>query len=165
MTTNGADILSLLGSGIRPVEQTGVRQPARSGGPDFSAMLNQAQQGELRTGLDVAIAPALDLSLTHEQRAALSTAADKAESSGAAQSLVLMDEMALVLDVTARQIVDIADLSQVGVLTGIDSVVRASADASEQRSGNARVAPPGTVGNASLLDALSKIDQRRAGAA
>lgn len=163
MTTNGVDFLNMLASGIRPVGAGAPRPTQQTSGADFSSMLSQAQRGELRTGLDVAIAPALDLTLSAEQNAALSAAADKAESGGAAQSLVLMDDMALVLDVTARQIVDIADLSQAGVLTGIDSVIRASAgdraDASPQTDRNTQVS------GASLLDALARIDHRRTHAA
>lgn len=163
MTTNGVDFLNMLASGIRPVGAGAPRPTQQTAGADFSSMLSQAQRGELRTGLDVAVAPALDLTLSAEQKAALSAAADKAESGGAAQSLVLMDDMALVLDVTARQIVDIADLSQAGVLTGIDSVIRASAgdssDASPQSDRNTQVS------GASLLDALARIDHRRTHAA
>lgn len=169
MTSNGLDILNLLGSGVRPVD-TGVSRPANPiAGVDFANMLSQAQRGELRTGLDVAISPALDLSLTPEQKSALSAAADQAESSGATQSLVVLDRMALVLDVTARQVVDIADLSRPGVLAGIDSVIRAGQTAGQTTGPSAQkqspLAPPQGVGNASLLDALARIGQRRSGAA
>jgi hypothetical protein len=165
MTSNGFDILSLLGSGIRPVD-TGPERPVNpNSGADFANMLSQAQRGELRTGLDVAISPALDLNLTAEQKAALSAAADQAESAGATQSLVVFDRMALVLDVTARQVVDIADLSQPGVLAGIDSVIRAGDTNPESAPSPTTLTPPQGVGNASLLDALARIGQQRSGAA
>ncbi|MFI4896527.1 MAG: hypothetical protein ACIARR_01735 [Phycisphaerales bacterium JB059] len=165
MTRNGLDILSLLGSGIRPVDTGTTRSPNPTSGADFANMLSQAQRGDLRTGLDVAISPALDLSLTPEQKAALSAAADQAESAGATQSLVVFDRMALVLDVTARQVVDIADLSQPGVLAGIDSVIRAGDTSPDDAPATTPLHPPQQVGNASLLDALARIGQQRSGAA
>ncbi len=163
MSTTGAQMLRLLGSGVRPFDQSASKATPPAGGPDFASMLGKAQQGELRTGLDVAIAPALDLSLTPAQRVALSEAADKAEANGAQQSLVMLDDMPLILDVTARQVVDIADLAQIGVLSGIDSVIRAgsTSGASPDQSDPA----PARDANVSLLDALSRIDRRRSGAA
>lgn len=163
MNTNGVDFLNMLASGIRPIDTGTTRSSSERPGVDFSAMLDQARRGELRTGLDVAIAPALDLTLTPEQSAALSAAADKAESQGATQSLVLMDDMALVLDVTARQIVDLADLSQPGVLTGIDSVIRASSTNAQESSSPTQ--KDSSVSGSSLLDALARIDRRRTDAA
>ncbi len=166
MSTTGADMLRLLGSGVRPFDQSAPKPAPASAGPDFARMLGQARQGELRTGLDVAVSAALDLTLSPEQRTALSEAADKAEASGSQQSLIMLDTMSLILDVASREIVDVADMAQVGVLTGIDSVIRASTEpqAIEQDESGDDPAPE-VGGNISLLDALSRIDQRRTGAA
>ncbi|MEZ6243777.1 MAG: hypothetical protein R3B57_12130 [Phycisphaerales bacterium] len=162
--SGGAEMLRALGAGIRPVGgETRVPTPKASDA-GFAQMLRQACDGELRTESPVAIAPGLDLSLTPAQEAALSGAADRAESAGAKHALVLLDDMTLLLDVTARQVVDTPNLASAGVLAGIDSIVRA--DSSEDADGRASAprAPAGPVGNASLLQALARIDSRRSGA-
>lgn len=168
MGTNGVDLLRSLASGIRP-DGAPLSAPAASGdrarGPDFGAMLDQARRGELRTGVPVAIEPGLELSLSDDQRSALAVAADKAEAAGASHALVLLDDLTLVLDVTARQVVDTADLATQNVLGGIDAVVRADSSDPERTGGGARGPSSGLVGNASLLEALSRIDNQRAGAA
>ncbi len=159
--SGGAEMLRALGAGIRPV---GADQPApvtRASDAGFAHMLDQACKGEMRTDVPVAVAPGIELALTPAQESALSAAADRAESVGAANALVLLDDMTLLLDVIGRQVVDTPDLASAGVLSGIDAVVRAGSGDDEGDGGAA--ARPGSIGNASLLEALARIDGRRGG--
>jgi flagellar operon protein len=71
-----------------------------------------------------------EISLTDEGLARLSTAVDKAEKRGGKESLVLMDELAFIVNIRERLVVTAIDASQrgEGVFTQIDSVVIAGAD-------------------------------------
>jgi flagellar operon protein len=68
-----------------------------------------------------------DITLTDEGLARLSSAVDKAEKRGGRESLVLMDEMAFIVNVRDRVVVTAMDANQrgEGVFTQIDSVVLA----------------------------------------
>ncbi len=68
-----------------------------------------------------------DITLTDEGLARLSSAVDKAEKRGGRESLVLMDEMAFIVNVKDRIVVTAMDANQrgEGVFTQIDSVVLA----------------------------------------
>ncbi|MBN1536736.1 MAG: hypothetical protein JW908_08400 [Anaerolineales bacterium] len=68
-----------------------------------------------------------DLTLTDDGLARLSSAVDKAEKRGGRESLVLMDEMAFIVNVKDRVVVTAMDANQrgEGVFTQIDSVVLA----------------------------------------
>ncbi len=163
MSAHGSEMLRALGAGIRPIGTEAAAPTARASDAGFARMLQDAQRGELRTGVPVAVAPGLELSLSPAQETALSAAADKAEGAGASHALVLLDDMALVLDVTGRQIVDAPDLATAAFLDGIDAVVRASTGCETcEGEGEARPARA-PFSNASLLVALARIDGRRGG--
>lgn len=68
-----------------------------------------------------------DITLTDDGLARLATAVDKAEKRGGRESLVLMDEMAFIVNVKERIVVTAMDANQrgEGVFTQIDSVVLA----------------------------------------
>lgn len=68
-----------------------------------------------------------DITLTDDGLARLASAVDKAEKRGGRESLVLMDEMAFIVNVKDRIVVTAMDANQrgEGVFTQIDSVVLA----------------------------------------
>lgn len=68
-----------------------------------------------------------DIALTDDGLARLASAVDKAEKRGGRESLVLMDEMAFIVNVKDRIVVTAMDANQrgEGVFTQIDSVVLA----------------------------------------
>lgn len=133
MTPTGAELLGLLGSGVRPVGPARGVDPLRDAegasgrGPAFAALLEQARSGRLGSGLGVEIEPATGLELTQEQTRRLEAAADLATAQGARRAVVLLDGHALVLDVEARRVVDAHDIASVSALPGIDAVVGAPA--------------------------------------
>ncbi|GJM19104.1 MAG: hypothetical protein DHS20C14_13170 [Phycisphaeraceae bacterium] len=133
MTPVGNDLLTLLGSGIRPAgvdsagaSSRGAGAAAQADGPGFAALLHAARAGELGSGMPVEIEPALRLELTEEQTARLEKAADRATSEGADRAVVVLDGKALVLDVEGRRVIDAKAIDEIGALTNIDAVIGAA---------------------------------------
>jgi hypothetical protein len=120
---------------------------------DFASLLAQAQSGTLRSGAPVTVAPDANLTLSDDQLAKLSIAADKAEAAGVRTALVLMGDQQFVLDVAAREIVGLADASA-GVVANVDGVINLNA----QPAGAPPALPlPGALpANPSLLEALAR---------
>ncbi|MCL4741890.1 MAG: hypothetical protein KJZ54_06755 [Phycisphaerales bacterium] len=125
MSANGAEMLRALGAGVS-LPSGAVGEPTRAGG-EFAALLARAQAGEVRTGLEVTVARGAGVQLSPEQLERLADAADRAHAEGASRALVLIDGLALELDVLGRTITGAVDLGSEGVLTGIDAVVRVGA--------------------------------------
>ncbi|MCW5775123.1 MAG: hypothetical protein KIS87_01580 [Phycisphaeraceae bacterium] len=127
MNGSGTEILRTLGAGASfPVDVDVVGAPP-SAGSEFAALLASAQSGELQTGLEVTVARGAGVQLSPSQLERLAVAADRAHAEGASRALVLIDGMALELDVLSRTITGGVDLEAEGVLTGIDAVVRVGA--------------------------------------
>lgn len=125
MNTGGAEMLRALGAGASlPVHAVG--EPSPPGG-EFAALLAKAQAGEVHTGLEVTVARTAGVQLSPSQLERLAAAADRAHAEGASRALVLIDGLALELDVLSRTITGAVDLAAEGVLTGIDAVVRVGA--------------------------------------
>ena len=125
MSASGAEMLRALGAGASHPGD-GVGASVQAGG-EFAALLARAQSGEVRTGLEVTVARGVDVQLTASQLERLAAAADRAHAEGASRALVLIDGLALELDVLSRTITGAIDLGAEGVLTGIDAVVRVGA--------------------------------------
>ena len=142
---------------------TGIA-PERVEGADFSTLLKQARAGEISSGLPVKnTVRGLELSADQLQRLAL--AADRAEAQGATRALVLIDGMAVKLDVSVREITGVADLRSGSVLTGIDAVVSMhGADGSTPQVLPVPRQSAG-LGNASLLKVISDRDKEQSPAA
>lgn len=163
MSIPGTELLRLLaGAGSALLRPGSAAAPAGAAdGLDFSSLLQKAKAGEIASGREVTIASKAGLSLTPDQLQRLSVAADRAEAQGATRALVLLDGMALKLDVTTRQITGAADLSAGGVLTDIDAVVGLPSDpattgaASQQVPSILPLPRPGALANPSLLKLLS----------
>ncbi|MCC6660871.1 MAG: hypothetical protein IT437_08295 [Phycisphaerales bacterium] len=131
--------------------------PARASvGAEFASLLERARKGDLSSGLPVSIARGSPIELTPEQLARVAAATDRAEARGGTRALVLVDGMALRVDVAARQVLERVDLASGLALTGIDAFVTAPdnpEDGPVPLPGSATAAM-----NASLLRTLSHVD-------
>lgn len=140
------DLMKLLASGTRRVGPANAPggSGATPGSPglaagevDFSSLLDQARRGDLRTGLPVTVAHGLNLTLTDNQLARLSAAADQAEAAGANRALVLMDGTAFTLDVGVRQVTGTADVQSGKAVAGVDAVIQVPSPAGASGGGAA----------------------------
>lgn len=122
MTPSAADLLRVLGSGVRPDGGASGARP--SDGPDFESLLAQARAGSLETGLPVSVADGAGVELDDAQLARLGRVVDRAHAEGASRVVVMMDGMTLDVDVLSRRVLGEADLGGGRVLTGIDGLVR-----------------------------------------
>lgn len=121
--SGGNDMLKALGSGVLPpgVERGQAREGlARAG---FAELLSRVRGGAIESGLQVSVASGAGVELSEVQLEQLAKAADLAESEGATSALVMMDGMALRMDVTGRKVLGVVDMSGGGVVTNIDSVI------------------------------------------
>lgn len=156
MTTDAATLLRAL-SGASPGSPAGAaaRSGAAPGVVSFAGLLEKARAGELSSGAPVTVARGAAVDLSEDQLRRLSIAADRAEAAGATRALVLIDGMALKLDVGVREVTGAVELGAGGALAGIDGVVRAP------EAGGGSAAPVGVPAagpaglNASLLRALA----------
>ncbi|MCC7389944.1 MAG: hypothetical protein IT431_14380 [Phycisphaerales bacterium] len=122
MIPSPADLLRVLGSGLRP---DGAAEGVRAAdGADFQTLLARARAGSLETGLPVTVADGAGLELSEEQLARLGRVVDRAHAEGATRILVMLDGVALDVDVLSRRVLGEADLAGGRVLTGIDGFVR-----------------------------------------
>ena len=152
----GHDMLKALGSGVLPpgVERGAAREGsmARAG---FAELLAKVRGGTIESGLQVTIANGADVNLSEKQLQQLAKAADLAESEGATTALVMIDGMALRMDVTGRKVLGVVDLSEGGVVTDIDSMISIPSDS----HGEPQIVPPpsrGVLGLSSgMLESLS----------
>jgi hypothetical protein len=154
MSLNPVQLLRSLGAGLRPASVPDQpAAPRLTEGPGFEQLLRDAQGGEISSGLPVRVSSQAGVSLSPTQLARLSDAADRAEAAGAARALVMIDGMALTMDVGLRTITGQADASSTKVLNGIDTVVTV-ANESGPIPGQAPLPGPGAQ-NASLLKILA----------
>ncbi|MBY0113919.1 MAG: hypothetical protein K2Y21_13965 [Phycisphaerales bacterium] len=91
----------------------------------FADLLSKESAGQLSTGRPVSIHPGCDVQLSEDQMHRLGVAMDRAEASGAQRALVMIDGMAVKVDVGVRQVVGKVDLQATPVLGEIDAVVQA----------------------------------------
>jgi hypothetical protein len=159
MSPINGGLMQLLGpSGTQGVSAAGgaTLNPAQVAGADFTSLLQQARTGGMSSGRAVTVSSASGVKLSLDQLQRVADAADRAEAQGATRALVLIDGMALRVDLTARQVTNAVDLSKPGVTTGIDSIV--SVPSVQQHSGAAVMPLPrgnAALGNPSLLKALA----------
>lgn len=137
--SQGSEMLRLLGatgaaSLIRPGASTGSQS---SEGLDFMKLLEDAKAGKVAGGLPVKASKNSGLNLSAEQLQRLSAAADLAEAAGASRVLVMMDGMALRLDVGVREVTGAASMQPGEVLTGIDAIVQMPSGAGGTGAGSA----------------------------
>jgi hypothetical protein len=131
---------------------------ASAEGVSFEEMLELAKSGEVSSGQGVSIGPGVDVELSAEQADRLAAAADRAMAAGATDVVVMLDGMALRLDVQNRQITGRVNLDEHRELLDVDGIIAAPTAS----AGNEQIAGPGTRSmNASLLNVLSQT--KRAG--
>lgn len=149
MTLQAADMLRRLGSGVVP----GAAERAPAGAPDFAALLRGAREGTAETGAPVRVADDVGIRLSETQLARLASAADRALAEGANRAIVVLDGMALTLDVHQRLVTGIEPLAgdpeRARVIAGADAVVVAQADRPS------RTAPIGPPKASALFDAFT----------
>ena len=149
-------LIQMLGSAAASALRPQGNAPAE--GVSFEEMLELARSGEMSSGEGVSIDPTVDLELSADQASRLSAAADRAMAAGATDVIVMLDGMALRLDVQNRQITERVNLEDQGELMGVDGIMSAT----PVSGGSGQVTGPGTLAmNASLLNALSQ--SKRAG--
>ncbi len=120
MTSQSADLLRLLSPvGRPPPSASASARPGSAGaaGPgagiehaSFADLLRRAESGDFASGIPVKVDEHAGVTLTEEQIARLSIAADKAEAAGIHKALVLIDGQSLLLDVHTRTVTGKADL-------------------------------------------------------
>lgn len=92
------------------------------GGSPFAQKLADAQAPDAQLPVD--IGKGVELELTDEQLKRLADAVDRAEAEGSTTAAVMIDGMALEVDVTMRTVRGVIDQDQ-GISTQIDAVVYA----------------------------------------
>lgn len=107
---------------------------ARIADSGFAELLAKAREGEISSGLPVTLAPGAEVELTESQLARVAKAADRAEAQGATRALLLIDGVALTLDVGVRQVTGSVDMNT-GMVTGIDAVLSAPPEATPASQG------------------------------
>ncbi|MCA9297941.1 MAG: hypothetical protein KDA28_02680 [Phycisphaerales bacterium] len=153
----GLEILGLVGGLVRGRTESA---PSDTGTTDFASLLEKAQQGDLRGSRAVDVDPGAGFSLSPAQLERLAIAADQLESQGVDRALVLMDDMALRLDVLTRRVIGMEDL-QGGVLTEIEGVLAlderdGASSVTTESSGPYRLPRDGAM-NASLQRVLARL--------
>lgn len=105
-----------------------------SGSPEFAEVLSKAQANNLSFSNHAQKRiEKRDITLTDDSMARLINAVNKAENRGGKESLVLMDDVAFIVNVRDRKVVTALDVKQrgEGVFTQIDSVVLADSEDTE----------------------------------
>lgn len=126
MGTN--DLLRTLSSTILPpgVERrSGQPAPSAVQGQSFADLLAGKASGKLLSGRGVNIRAEAGIELSPDQLARVGNAIDQAEAAGAQHALVMIDGMALKVDVGVRQVVEKVDTQKPSVMSGVDTVVQA----------------------------------------
>ena len=125
MTTAATQLLRLLASGIQPASASAVQPGSAPASSPFADLLKQARAGTLESELPVTIAgdaQDANVTLSEDQLASLSLAADKLEAAGVRNALVTIDGQRLILDVHLRQITARA-AGDNGIVAGVDGVM------------------------------------------
>lgn len=108
-----------------PVPQSSPRTTEQANGQSFAEILDLKFSKHAQNRLQ-----ARQITLNDEGLARLAAAVDKVEKRGGQESLVLMDDMAFIVNVRERMVVTAMDANKrgEGVFTQIDSVVLADSD-------------------------------------
>lgn len=123
MTTNAADMLRLLGSGVRPAGATPTQTSAPIEGSSFAELLAGVKSGTIASNQMLTIKRGVEAEFTPSQQARLSAATDAAEASGASRLLAVIDNQAVTIDVTSRTVEAVSPWTAGNVKTDVDAVV------------------------------------------
>lgn len=151
MSVAAAELLRLLGSGVRPVDGPELRA-APIEGVNFGSLLRRAEEGVLASGRAVRPGANVEGALSAEQLERLAPAADAAEAAGATRLAALIDGVLVQIDIPTREAVAATRLDEApaptpgGVMTDVDAVVivPTEGDAEETESGAAERAGAAT---------------------
>jgi flagellar operon protein len=121
------------GTGQAPVKPASTAQPVP--GPSFSETLDNVQGVHFSNHAQKRL-QSREITLNSENVGRLSEAIDKAEKRGGKSSLVMVDDLAFIVNVPDRTVVTALDKNQrgEGVFTQIDSVVFADPARSSSKS-------------------------------
>ncbi len=145
-----ANLLSRLASGVLPPGVDRGTSIADASATGFASLLAKAREGGISSGRDVTVGAGLSMTLSDQDVARLSAAADVLEAAGATQAMVVLNGQALHLDVSGRLITQVHDTSDAGVVTGIDAFL----DLDNMGFGVPASAEATTRTGTSLLDSL-----------
>lgn len=120
MNVSAAQLLKLLGSGVLPPGVGATPTPSVEQA-SFADLLNRAREGTLGSSQPVTISDDAGVTLTDDQLARISLAADQLETAGVRTGLVTIDGKKLVLDVSNREITGAAP--ETGPIQGIDGTI------------------------------------------
>jgi len=123
VNVNAADLLKLLGSGVRPDASTLASGAPTVESASFEALLQQVRSGAVGSGRPIAIAPGAGVNLNSSQLERLAVATDAAEAAGALRLLAMIDGQAVAIDVAERQVISGASSLGSRVHTDFDAVV------------------------------------------
>ena len=114
--------------------QTSTMPKAAAGGTSFTETLSRAQEVRFSNHAQKRM-ESREIELSPENVNRLSDAIDKAEKRGGKSSLVMVDDLAFIVNVRDRMVVTALDANHrgEGVFTQIDSVVFADPSASESK--------------------------------
>lgn len=156
MTGTPLDLLPLVRAGAGLIAGAPKKAaPAPVEGASFADLLRRAENGQISSGREVTIGKGVEVKLDREQMARIASAADRAEASGALNLMVLIDGMALKVDVQNRSIIARADLASGQVLTGVDAVMSLPGE-HEAKPGEPPPVLPYPGGSSGLNPTLSK---------
>lgn len=121
------------GAADQTTKPAGTSAPVQ--GPSFLETLQNVQNVKFSTHAQKRL-QTRDINLNDENVSRLSNAIDKAEKRGGKSSLVMVDDLAFIVNVKDRMVVTALDSNQrgEGVFTQIDSVVFADPSVSSPRS-------------------------------
>lgn len=117
-------------NGISPGSPSARRGTPAQGGSSFADALSRAEEGVKFSNHAQKRMRVRDIALNDNGINRLNQAVEKAEKRGCRESLILMDDMAFIVNVRDRMIVTALDVEKKGegVFTQIDSVVLADDD-------------------------------------
>lgn len=156
---SSAALLARLGSGPSPHEAARPAQPPIEG-LSFAAILDKAATGAISSGRRVEVGRGVPFTPTDSQLDRISRAADAAEASGAVRALVLIDGLAVSVDLATRTIDGVQDAAAPGVISNVDAAVIAAPDSAPS---SPAFGPAGTPANARLADVLAGLRERAGG--
>ena len=124
---------------IKPVQSPNGNQPktTRTSGPDFADTLAQVQNLRFSNHAQKRM-EVRDITLTDDGIARLANAVEKADKRGGKESLVMMDNLAFIVNIKDRLVITAMDSDNrgEGVFTKIDSVVFADPSTLEESADN-----------------------------
>lgn len=124
-----ADAIRSLGGGAVPASDlagaVGTRPAAGTGGEAFRALLDRSQSSVAFSGHAARRMEQRGVQLDESHMQRLQSAVDQAEAKGSKDSLILMDDLALVVSIKNRTVVTAVDQAnqKEHVFTNVDSVV------------------------------------------